>query len=586
MQPLAPGDPRAIGGYRLLARLGEGGMGQVYLARSERGRTVAVKTIQPALARESDFRARFAREVATARLVGGEWTAPVLDADTEGPAPWVATGYIAGPTLHQVVAEDHGPLPERSLAFLSFGLVQALRDIHRTGLVHRDLKPANVMITIDGPRVIDFGIARALDGGTSGGLTRTGAVIGSPGFMSPEQIRGLRLTPASDVFSLGTVLAYAATGRLPFGTGDSGGHALMFRIVEEEPDLDGVPGALRELISDCLAKAPEDRPDIAALLERTGADVPEGPWLPAEVLAQLGRHAVALLDSEDPAAGGGPPPTVPGPATPPPAMPGTAVPTLVPGAPVHPPTYLEAPPVHIRPPTTYGAVWPQPGPPAPAEPTPEPRRLSGAANLLTALFAALAVVAAIAAMLHLQLLGDLDEWQVDTPYFGDLDDNEAAESRKTTLDAFEVVWGSVQLAIVAVWLYWFWQVRRNAEAFAPGRIRYRRSRALLFWLIPVANLVLPKQIADDIWRASHSAPHPRTALVTLWWALSLGYLLFTAFVSADRWHEADTYASARTRATLGTVEQVWCLLAVLTAVLFVRRLTAMQHARITARGPA
>src|SRR5690606_6961101 len=150
-------------------------------------------------------RTRFAREIATAQRVGGRWTAPVLDADTEAETPWVATGYIAGPTLYQVVAHDYGPLPASSVRFLAAGLVQALRDIHATGLVHRDLKPGNVMITVDGPRVIDFGIARALDAVTGAGLTRTGAVIGSPGFMSPEQVLGQRVTPAGDVFCLGSV---------------------------------------------------------------------------------------------------------------------------------------------------------------------------------------------------------------------------------------------------------------------------------------------------------------------------------------------------------------------------------------------
>ncbi|MGK5546123.1 serine/threonine-protein kinase, partial [Streptomyces sp. URMC 127] len=244
MDGLRPDDPRILGAYRLLGRLGAGGMGRVYLARSDRGRTVAVKLVHRELAGQEEFRRRFRQEVRSARRVGGEWTAPVLDADTEAEVPWVATGYIAGPSLRQVVDRDFGPLPERSVRILGAGLARALQAVHAAGIVHRDLKPSNVLVTLDGPRVIDFGIARALETLADGdGLTRTGAAVGSPGFMSPEQVRGGAITPASDVFCLGSVLAYAATGRMPFGTADSGVHALMFRIAEEQPDLTGVPAA-------------------------------------------------------------------------------------------------------------------------------------------------------------------------------------------------------------------------------------------------------------------------------------------------------------------------------------------------------
>ncbi|MFC9164453.1 protein kinase [Streptomyces fungicidicus] len=306
MDKLGPGDPQVIGAYRLLARLGAGGMGQVYLARSERGRTVAVKLVREELARREEFRARFRQEVRAARQVGGDWTAPVLDADTEAPVPWVATGYVAGPSLQQVVGHDHGALPERSVRILGAGLAHALKDIHAAGIVHRDLKPSNVLVTIDGPRVIDFGIARALETVTDGGLTRTGALVGSPGFMAPEQVRGDRITQACDVFCLGSVLAYAASGALPFGTAGSGVHALMFRIAQEEPDLAGVPEGLADLVRDCLHKDPAARPPLDEVLRRTGADdtVADGrardPWLPGALVAQLGRHAVRLLDTENP----------------------------------------------------------------------------------------------------------------------------------------------------------------------------------------------------------------------------------------------------------------------------------------------
>jgi hypothetical protein len=312
MEKLGPGDPQRIGAYRLLARLGAGGMGHVYLARSDRGRTVAVKLVREELAEQEEFRARFRQEVQAARRVGGHWTAPVLDADTEAAVPWVATGYVAGPSLQQVVGHDHGALPERSVRILAAGLAHALKDIHAAGIVHRDLKPSNVLVTIDGPRVIDFGIARALETLAGDGLTRTGSLVGSPGFMAPEQVRGDRITPACDVFCLGSVLAYAATGQLPFGAANSGVHALMFRIAQDEPDLEGVPEGIADLVRDCLKKDPAARPTLDRILERTGAeDTVSGgrsrdPWLPGALVAQLGRHAVQLLEVEDPEAAEGP----------------------------------------------------------------------------------------------------------------------------------------------------------------------------------------------------------------------------------------------------------------------------------------
>ncbi|WP_326711947.1 protein kinase [Streptomyces sp. NBC_01474] len=396
MEKLGAGDPQRIGAYRLLARLGAGGMGQVYLARSDRGRTVAVKLVRQELAEQEEFRNRFRLEVRAARQVGGEWTAPVLDADTEADIPWVATGYVAGPSLQTVVSHDHGALPERSVRILAAGLTHALKDIHTAGLIHRDLKPSNVLVTIDGPRVIDFGIARALETVTDGGLTRTGALVGSPGFMAPEQVRGDRITPACDVFCLGSVLAYAASGALPFGTANSGVHALMFRIAQEEPDLEGLPEGLQELVRDCLHKEPSARPTLDQLLERTGAEDTLGdggrtrdPWLPGALVAQLGRHAVQLLDTEDPdgatgatgAAGAtsGKPPVLskekPAPATPaetgdgeptppPPGKPGAApvnhLPTMVsPSGPSTPALPPAAPPAS----SAYG--YPHPHPQAP-----------------------------------------------------------------------------------------------------------------------------------------------------------------------------------------------------------------------------
>ncbi len=271
-------------------------MGRVYLARSEGGRTVAVKVVRAEFARQDDFQQRFAREVDAARRVGGDWTAPVLDFDTSAATPWVATGYVPGPDLQTVVADDYGPLPEHSLRTLANRLALALEAIHDAGLVHRDLKPSNVLVTVDGPRVIDFGIARALDAVSGNGFrTRTGVVIGSPGFMSPEQARGLEVGPQGDVFSLGSVLAYAATGRLPFASHSGGLHAQLFAVAEGEPDLEGVPEDVLGLVRQCLEKAPEERPTPTELAARTAAGQVR-PWLPGEVLEQLGRHAAWLLD--------------------------------------------------------------------------------------------------------------------------------------------------------------------------------------------------------------------------------------------------------------------------------------------------
>ncbi|WP_198358545.1 serine/threonine-protein kinase [Streptomyces fildesensis] len=298
MGPLAADDPERIGDYRLLRRLGAGGMGRVYLGRTAGGRTVAVKVVHSDFAADAEFRARFRQEVAAARLVGGQWTAPVLDADTESERPWVATGYVAGPALGEAVRE-FGPLPARSVRTLGAGLVEALAAVHGLGLVHRDLKPSNVILALDGPRLIDFGITRALDAATT--LTRTGFVVGSPGFMSPEQAQGRPAGPPSDVFSLGAVLAFAATGISPFGEGLSAA-VLLYRVLHEEPELGGLDGDLRDLVLDCLAKGPGDRPTPAQLRERLESGgsgtlrLGQDGWLPAAISGSLARLAVELLD--------------------------------------------------------------------------------------------------------------------------------------------------------------------------------------------------------------------------------------------------------------------------------------------------
>lgn len=277
MRPLDVDEPAAVGPYRLLGRLGAGGMGRVYLGRSAGGRTVAVKIVHPHFALDEEFRARFRREIEAARRVGGAWTAPVLDADPDARVPWVATAYAAGPSLTSAVTHG-GPLPAHTVRALGAGLGEALAAVHGLGLVHRDVKPSNVLLTLDGPLLIDFGITRAMDGTAS--LTSTGVSVGSPGYMSPEQILGKGVTGAADVFSLGAVLAYAATGEPPF-RGDSSA-ALLYKVVHEPPELgdlgdlggrDGSGDQVRELVAACLDKDPGARPTPAEVARRLA---PEG----------------------------------------------------------------------------------------------------------------------------------------------------------------------------------------------------------------------------------------------------------------------------------------------------------------------
>ncbi|MEU1318122.1 serine/threonine-protein kinase [Streptomyces tibetensis] len=363
MRPLDVDEPSVVGPYRLLGRLGSGGMGRVYLGRSAGGRTVAVKIVHPHFALDEEFRTRFRREVDAARRVGGAWTAPVLDADPGARVPWVATAYAAGPSLSAAIA-DAGPLPAHTVRALGAGLAEALAAVHELGLVHRDVKPSNVLLTLDGPLLIDFGIARATDGTAS--LTSTGVSIGSPGYMSPEQILGKGVTGAADVFSLGALLVYAATGEPPF-PGDSSA-ALLYKVVHEEPELGLLDGELRRLTAACLAKDPGTRPapaELARSLAPEGAArLVTGGWLPGALVEQVSRSAVRLLNLEvtgvgegaGPGAGGpsgpvgfsspsvgeregaggealgtfGPPPLMRSPAAPvplvPPVLPGTSVP--------------------------------------------------------------------------------------------------------------------------------------------------------------------------------------------------------------------------------------------------------------------
>lgn len=284
MKVLGEGEQEYAGRYRLLALLGEGGMGRVYLAVAPDGRPAALKRIHPAFSHDQDFRERFRREVATSRRVSGAFTAAVMDADTEADQQWLASVYVAGPSLQDAV-DKAGPLPPTAVRHLAAGLVSAVADIHRAGLVHRDLKPSNVLLASEGPRVIDFGIARAIEGSSE--LTSTGSVVGSAGFTSPEQAEGRTLSTASDIFSLGTLLVMAATGKSPYAGSTT--PQTLYNVVHGEPDLRGVPPELMPIIAPCLARDPAQRPTPDQLRGLIGNLPPTNhPW-PTRVHQEIAR---------------------------------------------------------------------------------------------------------------------------------------------------------------------------------------------------------------------------------------------------------------------------------------------------------
>ncbi|MFD8760479.1 serine/threonine protein kinase [Streptomyces mirabilis] len=259
IQPVQAGDPRRIGPYRVIGRLGTGGMGTVYAALDASGLQLAVKVVHPSQAADEEFRARFRREVRLSRQVTGPCLVPVHDADTDSPTPWLATPFVPGPTLDQHVAAN-GALDGAPLYALAAGTSAALAAVHEAGIIHRDVKPQNVILAPAGPRMLDFGIAHALDG-TS--VTRTGMMTGTPGWISPEHYRTGDVGPAGDVFAWGALIAYASTRRLPFGVGAP--DAVAFRVLSAEPDLQGMPDALHVLVAQALSKEPGDRPGAAEL---------------------------------------------------------------------------------------------------------------------------------------------------------------------------------------------------------------------------------------------------------------------------------------------------------------------------------
>ncbi|WP_344669665.1 serine/threonine-protein kinase [Catenulispora yoronensis] len=282
---------RRVGQYRVIAELGRGGMGRVLLASGGDGRLVAVKTVHAALAADKDFRKRFRHEVAASRRVSGAYTVAVVDADADAETPWLASVFVRGPALSSVLAEC-GPLPYEAVRRLAAGLARALIEVHRVGLVHRDLKPSNILLAEDGPRVIDFGIARAADQPFGSAVTGTGFLIGSPGYMAPEQAEGRTATAASDVFALGAVLFAACTAQDLFR--GPGVPQILYNVVHQEPDLDAVHPRLRALVASCLAKDPAARPDPAGILAEIGTLAPTSkPW-PAAVYSLIDAQNSAI----------------------------------------------------------------------------------------------------------------------------------------------------------------------------------------------------------------------------------------------------------------------------------------------------
>ncbi|MDH6124372.1 serine/threonine-protein kinase [Kitasatospora sp. GP82] len=340
MDQLTAHDPRRIGPFEVLGRLGAGGMGLVYLARSASGRRVAIKTVRGELAEDELFRVRFAREIAAAKTVGGFYTAAVVDADADARVPWLATAYVPAPSLEDLVTEC-GPLPVDAVRWLIAGIAEALQSIHTAGLVHRDLKPSNVLVVEDGPRVIDFGIAAGV---SNARLTMTNVAVGTPAYMSPEQARDSRsVTGASDVFSLGSLLVFCATGHPPYRGGNP--VETVFQLLREQPDLSGLPVELVDLVRACMRPAAEHRPTPAQiqselaphLFSRDDASGEAGDWLPPSALALIEQRR-----------GRRPSAVPPQPVVPPPAP---VVPPQPPAPPLTPPVAPPAPPARSGVPT-------------------------------------------------------------------------------------------------------------------------------------------------------------------------------------------------------------------------------------------
>lgn len=284
-------DPARIGPYRPLRRLGSGGMGVVYAAHDQNGALVAVKLIHPEYSADPEFRARFAREVELLRRVGGACAVPLLAADTEAERPWLVTPLVRGMTLSAYMRK-HGPLGDQLLLGLAAGVAEALAQIHEVGIAHRDLKPANIVLSPEGPRVLDFGVARAID---QTALTRTGSVLGSPGWISPDHYQGAPPSTADDIFAWGALVAYAATGRPPFGAGDPA--AVAHRVISGEPDTEGFNGPLADLAARALSKEASERPTALELVSGVvAAGNPGRSYAPVDSAAAAGGVMAAVVD--------------------------------------------------------------------------------------------------------------------------------------------------------------------------------------------------------------------------------------------------------------------------------------------------
>ncbi|MEU3510108.1 serine/threonine-protein kinase [Streptomyces longwoodensis] len=441
MRPLEPGDPLAVGGYPLLARLGAGGMGQVYLSRTPAGRPLALKTIRPDLAADPDFGPRFAREIRNSDRVRTPWTASVVDFSPSGAHPqWLAVEYVTAPSLADWVTAC-GPLPAAAVRALAAELAAALAAVHACDLAHRDVKPSNVLLARERPVLIDFGIARAADESRH---TRTGGVVGSPGYLAPEQASHGAAGPSGDLFSLGAVLAYAATGRGPFEhPGEQVSAAsLLYRIVHEEPRLDGVPEDLLPVVRRCLAKDPGQRPttaELTALWPRAGRGTGTG-WeesLPPGLTADLDARAAEVTR-----------------LCAPPSPPAYAIPPL--------PSTHAAPPFATSP--APSGTWP----PAPAPPSgPPPARRSRGPLLWSA--AGVVTVVAVATVLSVNLLGpdDGDEARND-------DVTSAPASRSTPGSASGSTSGSTSAALSTAWAG-TWTGEGTGNPGADGRLQPRTS---------------------------------------------------------------------------------------------------------------
>jgi hypothetical protein len=469
MEPLTRDDPGQIAGYRLRARLGAGGMGVVYLGSTPGGRAVAVKVMRPELGDDRGFRERFRQEIDAARRVHGMYTAQVIDADPTAVPPWLATAYVPGPSLQEAVAE-HGPMPAQTVYQIAAGVAEALQAIHSAGVTHRDLKPSNVLLAPEGPRVIDFGIARAAE---ATALTHSGMRVGSPQFMAPEQVAGQPATPATDVFALGSLATYAALGRAPFGNG-GGGEAVLYRILHQDADLAGCPMPLRGLIERRLAKDPAQRPAPAEIIWFCQGQLGLGQapghatqnaqsWLPPSAAADAAYLSTLTA---------GPP--------------GAAMPA---GGPVPVPTAVAT------------AANAGPPPPAPGPRIPRlrpPSSVIQAVQLMYAGAASAVLNAIVGSLVGYGVVHNMLEKQPNV--------NQAAVTEGTAFDVTVTIFFG--LAGTALWL-WMASVNRNGRSWA--RILSTVLFALLTLSLPLSFIEVP-----DIWTRL-------TGLIQ--WALGLAALI-------------------------------------------------------------